>query len=239
MLASGPPRNRLTPLRRFLKLFHPEGIPLPGAFLYDRISATGVFQDLYERVSRHILTFCPQGYLLDVGTGPGRLLVRLHDAAPDMRLAGIDISAAMVRRAAKNMESSGLRGVIDIREGGAATIPFPDNTFDIVVSTGTIHHWKDPIAALHEIYRVLKDGRYALMYDVVSDTPSYVLQQMARKFGRLKTTFFWIHAFEEPFYSLSAFERLADDTPFANEGTRFVGILCCLILKKEIPDIVA
>lgn len=118
-------------------------------------------------------------------------------------------------------------------------IPFPDNTFDIVVSTAAIHHWKDPVRALNEVYRVLKGGRYALIYDVVSGTPSHIVEQMRHRFGRLRTAFFWIHAYEEPFLNLSSFERLADDTLFKKGEIRFVGILCCLILKKEIPDIVA
>ena len=179
------------------------------------------------------------GCLLDIGTGPGRLLMKVHDLSPSMRLAGIDISPARVDRGKKKMEPSGPYGAIDIRQGSASAIPFLDRTFDIVVSTGTIHHWRHVTGALSEVYRVLKDGRYALMCDVVSDTPSHILQQMTHEFGRLKTTFFWIHAFEEPFYNLANFKRLAKGTLFKKGEIRFVGILCCLILKKEIPDIIA
>jgi ubiquinone/menaquinone biosynthesis C-methylase UbiE len=233
------PMNRLRPLGRFLKRFHPEGIPWPAALLYNRISATGLFQEHYERVAQDILTYCSQGYLLDIGTGPGRLLMKLHSASPDMRLAGIDISPAMVDRARKNMESSRLSNVIEIGRGESAMIPFPDGTFDIVVSTGTIHHWKDPVGGLNEVYRVLKNDRYALMYDVVGDTPAYIMEQMNRKFGKFRTRLFWLHAFEEPFYKLAGFEQLAEETPFGEGKTRFVGMLCCLILKKEIPDMLA
>lgn len=233
------PIKGLTSLRRLLKMLHPEGIPWPGSTIYNRISSTGVFQEHYDRVAQHILTFCSAGHLLDIGTGPGRLLITLHRASPGMHLTGIDISPAMVGRARKNMELSGLRKAVPIREGAASMIPFPDNIFDIVVSTAAIHHWKDPVRGLNEVYRVLKGGRYALIYDVVSGTPSHVVEQMQRRFGRLRTAFFWIHAYEEPFLSLSNFERLAEGTFFRKGEIRFVGILCCLILKKEIPDIVA
>jgi ubiquinone/menaquinone biosynthesis C-methylase UbiE len=111
-LMSNRPWNRLTPLRRLLKLFHPEGIPWPGSMIYDRISATEVFKEHYGRVAQHILSHCSEGYLLDIGTGPGRLLITFHDASPRMRLAGIDISPAMIARARKNVESSGLQRVI-------------------------------------------------------------------------------------------------------------------------------
>jgi hypothetical protein len=70
------------------------------------------------------------------------------------------------------------------------------------------------------------------MYDLVSDTPGSILKDAAREFGQLKMILLWLHAFEEPFYSTSDFEALAQPTPFAQGRTRFVGVLCCLILRK-------
>jgi hypothetical protein len=43
----------------------------------------------------------------------------------------------------------------------------------------------------------------------------------------------WLHAFEEPFYSQKAFGLLAQPSLFRKGETRFMGVLCCLILKKE------
>lgn len=127
--------------------------------------------------------------------------------------------------------------MIEVLEGKASHLPFADGSFDAVVSTGSIHHWKDPTAGLNEAYRVLKDGRYALMYDLVSDTPPAVLEQVAREFGRLKMMFLWLHAFEEPFYSQKEFELLVRPTLFEKDRTRFVGVLCCLVLKKGAKNI--
>ena len=55
---------------------------------------------------------------------------------------------------------------------------------------------------------------------------------MAREFGKLKTKMFWLHAFEEPFYSRENFAALAAESLFRKGETRFVGILCCLGLRK-------
>jgi ubiquinone/menaquinone biosynthesis C-methylase UbiE len=234
-----PNTKQFSRMRRIFKLFHPEGIPWPGSSIYDRLSATRVFQEQYDRVAQHILTYCPTGHLLDIGTGPGRLLITLHGASPSLRLTGIDISPSMVVRARRNVELSGLDGNVQVMEGGVAAIPFPDNLFDIVVSTGAIHHWKDPVRGLNEVYRVLKVGRYALIYDVVSDIPRHILKEMRRRSGRLRTAFLWIHAFEEPFLSLANLQDLAESTLFRGGDIRFVGILCCLIMKKDVPDIIA
>ena len=227
---------KLSPGRRLLKRFHPEGIPRLGTILYDAISGTSIFQHHYRMVARDILSYCTEGSLLDIGTGPGRLLIELHRLSPRMRLVGIDISPPMVIKARQNVADTGLSEAIEIEEGHASRIPFGDDSFEVVVSTGSIHHWKDPTAGLDEVYRVLRPGAYALMYDLVSDTPASILKEMAREFGRWRTSLFWLHSFEEPFYTRQAYESLAGPTLFRQGETRFVGLLCGLILKKGIRE---
>jgi ubiquinone/menaquinone biosynthesis C-methylase UbiE len=180
-------------------------------------------------VADDILSFRTDGCLLDIGTGPSRLLLKLHQKSPQMQLVGIDSSPAMVTKAKEN--TTGVES-IEIREGNASNILFPDGYFDIVVSTASIHHWKQPTGALNEVHRVLKKDGFALIYDLVSDTPQSVLDNCRRQFGKLRTTLFWLHSFEEPFYSRQNFEGLVKSTLFKGCRTKFVGLLYCLILKK-------
>jgi ubiquinone/menaquinone biosynthesis C-methylase UbiE len=213
-----------------LKCIHPEGIPWPGSVLYNKLSSSAIFQRHYEMVADDILTYCRQGVLLDIGTGPAWLLLAIHRKAPQTRLIGIDSSSAMVTKAGQN--TAGVNS-IEINQGNADKIPFPDNYFDIVVSTASIHHWKHPTQSLNEIYRVLKSGGFTLIYDLVSDTPKSLLDDCKRQFGSFKTTIFWLHSFEEPFYSQQNFKALAESTSFKKGQTKFLGLLYCLILKKE------
>ncbi len=222
----------LSPARRLLKVVHVEGIPWPGSAVYNAFSGTWMFQRHYEWLARDILHYCSEGSILDIGTGPGWLLLKLHQAAPGVQLTGVDISAAMVDKARKNVANAGLADVIAIKEGAASQLPFPEASFDAVVSTGSLHHWKDPTAGLNDVYRVLKPGGDALMYDVVSDTPSPVWDEGAREFGRLKIMLFWLHTFEEPFYTQENYRLLARPTLFQEGQTRFLGVMCCLVLKK-------
>ena len=222
----------LSRVRRLLKIIHPEGIPWPGTVIYNVISETRIFQGHYELVAEDILSYCSQGSILDIGTGPGWLLVRLHQKARGLRLTGLDVSPSMIGKARKNMADLGLSDVIEVKVGSASNMPFPECTFDAIVSTGSIHHWKEPTAGLNDVYRVLKDGGYALMYDLVSDTPASVLKETARQFGKLKMVLLWLHAFEEPFYSREDFGLLPRGTLFREGRTRFVGVMCCLVLRK-------
>jgi len=228
----------LSPLRKLLKLVHPEGIPWPGTLWYNALTKTGPFQRYYAVVAQDLAAYCAEGSLLDIGTGPGWLLFTLHQQCPALKLTGVDTSAAMVTQARQNMAQVGLQDHIEVVKGNVSRLPFPDNAFDIVVSTGSIHHWKEPIAGLNEIYRVLKPGKYALVYDLVSDTPAAVLQAAAREYGRVRMFLLWIHAFEEPFYRCADFAALARQTLFKKGQTRFVSVLCCVCLKKVTTQLV-
>jgi ubiquinone/menaquinone biosynthesis C-methylase UbiE len=226
---------KLSPLRRLLKIVHPEAMRGVGAVFYNKISSSAIFQRHYELVAGDILSYCPfreQGALLDVGTGPAYLLLKIHQQLPNMRLAGIDPSPMMLAKGRQNVSAAGLDKVIELKEGRSTNVPFGDESFDIVVSTASIHHWKEPTAGINEIYRVLKKGGYALLYDVVSDTPKEILERFSREIGRLRTFLFWLHGFEEPFYDRRNFASLVQPTLFKQGQTRFVGLLYCLILKK-------
>lgn len=223
----------LSPGRKLLKLFHPEGIPWPATILYNAISTTNIFQQNYALVAQDIVSYCSEGNVLDIGTGPGWLLMKLYEQSAKLRITGLDVSPGMVAKARQNLKQKDLSGSIDVQEGSAGKLPFADNTFDAVVSTGSIHHWKHPEAGLNEIYRILKPGGHALIYDIISDTPKAVLHDAQRKFGRFRMFMLWIHAFEEPFYSMHGFESLPQTTLFKNGQLRFVGVLGCLTLKKD------
>lgn len=220
-------------VRNLLKRLHPESIPWPGSAIYNAAARSAVFQSNYELLAADISRYCSRGSLLDVGTGPGYLLVKLHRLCPDLRLAGLDSSPAMVLEAEANMRRAGLSEIIAIREGFAQNLPYAPESFDAVVSTGTIHHWKDPISGLNEVYRVLKRGGHALMYDIVTDMPLDVVEAASREFGRLKMLFLWVHAFTEPFYSMEDYRQLGRSSLFGEAEITFTGALCCLRMRKE------
>jgi ubiquinone/menaquinone biosynthesis C-methylase UbiE len=220
--------------RRLLKRFHPEGIPFPGTALYNFFSRSDIFQKHYDLLSGDIFRHCPDGAILDIGTGPGWLLLKLHGLNPAFKLTGIDVSASMVASARKNVETAGLSGAIRIDHGNANRLPMADGSFDAVVSTGSLHHWKEPIQCLNEVHRVLKEGGLGLIYDIVADTPPTVLRDAAERFGKMRMMLLWLHAFEEPFYRQENLTELACASNFAAGRCRFMGVLCCLHVTKAV-----
>jgi ubiquinone/menaquinone biosynthesis C-methylase UbiE len=210
----------------------PEGIPWPGSVFYDLLSRSSVFQWHYALIADDIAAFRKDGALLDVGTGPARLLIRVRAACPAMRLSGVDISPGMIERARRNVAASGADGAIAIGLGSAEKLPFPDAAFHFVVSSVSAHHWKDPVGALNEIHRVLRPGGRALIYDLVKKLPEEVRSAAVRRFGRTRMVMMWLHSFEEHFYAPEELLALARASRFREGRTSYVGLLCRLEMEK-------
>jgi ubiquinone/menaquinone biosynthesis C-methylase UbiE len=218
--------------RHFIKRMHPQGIPWPGSTLYNALSNTAIFLKHYELVAHDVARYGAAKCILDIGTGPGQLLLAMRNMVPDNRIIGIDISPAMVAQAHRNIDIYGRNHKIEVHVADASALPFVDETFDRVVSTGSLHHWKDPIGALSEVYRVLKPDSYALLYDLVRDIPKAIGEDVRARFGSYRFALLWLHSYEEPFLNSEEMVELASRTDFTVEGTKFVGALCCLVLKK-------
>jgi len=215
-----------------MKRLHPEGIPWPATVLYDAMSSTKIFMRHYDLVAHDVAHYGAVERILDIGTGPGYLLLAMRKTLPDTELVGVDISPPMVAQAQRNMKTYGRDSNIEVQVADANALPFADDTFDYVVSTGSLHHWKDPIHALSEAHRVLKRGGYALLYDLVRDMPKAVFEDVRTKFGGFRLALLWLHSFEEPFLDVEEMEALGRRTAFTLEGTKFTGALCCLVLRK-------
>jgi len=218
--------------RDILKFLHCEGIPWPFSIVYNAISGTDIFRRHYELVAADIARYGTPHRILDVGTGPGRLLLVLHQAFPDAGLVGVDISTAMIAAAERNLKSILKKGLIEVKVAGVNDLPFENGSFDRVVSTAAFHHWTNPIQALAEIHRVLRNDGYALIYDLVKTMPNEVRKDVRLRFGRFRLALLWLHSFEEPFLNAEEMEALGRQSDFTVEGTKFIGALCCLVLKK-------
>lgn len=90
--------------------------------------------------------------LLDVSCGTGELLLSLGKMIhPRSKLAGVDITKAMLAIARKKLPSQVVLKQQDVRH-----LTFKDRSFDYVVSTEAFHHYADQPQALKEMVRVAK-----------------------------------------------------------------------------------
>lgn len=103
-----------------------------------------------------------EGDVLEVAVGTARNLAFYPD---DVRLTGLDFSPAMLALARTRAAELG-RG-IDLREGDAQALPFPDESFDTVVCTLGLCGFPDERAAIAEMHRVLRPQGTLLLLDHV------------------------------------------------------------------------
>ena len=96
--------------------------------------------------------------ILDIGCGGGRTVQRLAALAPEGRVVGLDYSAASVAVARDTNAGEIETGRVQIQQGSVATLPFANDTFDIVTAVETHYYWPDLPANVREILRVLKPG---------------------------------------------------------------------------------
>jgi len=103
--------------------------------------------------------------ILDVGCGTGYLLRRLAGRVPQaLELAGIDVAPAMIEAARAMAADSRIR----FATGTAEELPYPEQMFDLVVSTTSFDHWADQRAGLAECARVLAPGGHLVLIDQFS-----------------------------------------------------------------------
>jgi len=129
---------------------------------YDRRWSFYIEATLRETLRR--LALQPRERLLDVGCGTGVLMEAIAAAIPDVELAGADASPEMLAVARRRLGDGAL-----LREGQAERLPFADGSFDVVSSTNAFHYFRDPVAALEEMARVLRPSGRLVITDWCDD----------------------------------------------------------------------
>lgn len=106
------------------------------------------------------------GRVLDVGTGPGRIAIRIAKLNPALSIDAIDLSDSMLSLAERNAREQGVGDRIHFSRGDAKRIPFADGTFDLVVCHNMLHQLPEPLGTVKEIVRVTKPAGAILIRDV-------------------------------------------------------------------------
>jgi len=138
--------------------------------------------------------------ILEVGCGAGKILQEIVSELKPRVTVGLDISRAMARITRKNMLKSSKYSSVYLIVADAHKMPIREGCFDLLVSTGTLHHIKRPDELFKECSRVLKKNGEAWIYEFSYDAdckgfskrlqrPCFLLKVLAALHGLPRNTF--------------------------------------------------
>ena len=142
------------------------GILVGNAARYDAFAHRLLLRSLFDGIGEDIARVAPEGArVLEVGCGPGRLSILLARRY-GLRMTGLDLDPEMIELARANAAAASDGETPSFVVGNVSALSLPDESFDLVVSTLSMHHWTDVRAALSEIGRVLRPNGRALVWDL-------------------------------------------------------------------------
>jgi protein-L-isoaspartate(D-aspartate) O-methyltransferase len=96
--------------------------------------------------------------VLDVGCAKGFLLYELTRAVPGLEVAGVDVSSYAIEHAKEEVKPF-------LQVANATSLPFPDKSFDLVISINTLHNLRiyDLVKGLAEVERVSRKDKYIIV----------------------------------------------------------------------------
>jgi demethylmenaquinone methyltransferase/2-methoxy-6-polyprenyl-1,4-benzoquinol methylase len=129
----------------------------------------------WRRIVADLATTRHSTWILDVGTGTGRLGRALRQANPSARVVGIDFTEGMLRRAPREINPT---------RADAVRLPFADEQFDAVVSAFVVRNLADVASGLAEQVRVLRPGGRLVILETTPGPDNPVLRRLVSLYFR-------------------------------------------------------
>lgn len=138
---------------------------------YDQMAA--VYDQRWSNYVRNTLSFLknwaqisPLAIVLDVACGTGEFERLLLADCPTQQIVGVDISDKMLAIAEQKCHAY---PNVSFQIARASTLPFTNDSFDVIVSANAFHYFDDPNAALGEMKRILKPNGTVVILDWCKD----------------------------------------------------------------------
>ena len=120
-----------------------------------------------------LLNLQPDDRFLDIGTGHGATLNKAAAKTASGLAVGIDPSRVMVRHAKRRVSAFVRRGSAQVHLAKADAIPFPDESFNKLLSVHTIYFWDDLLTPFEEIFRVCEPGAIFVLCFRPGEDPTF------------------------------------------------------------------
>jgi len=123
--------------------------------------------------------------ILDIGCGGGQNVFNFAKKIEEGKIYGIDYSKVSVEMSKKKNKKFIQSGVVEIRHGSVSSLPFPENTFDLVTGFETYYFWPDLVNDLKGILKVLKPSGALLLVNEAFKCEEESLRKRNEKWSTL------------------------------------------------------
>lgn len=124
------------------------------------------------------------GSVLDLGCGPGDIVLRLASRHPGLVVHGIDGSAAMLRFASERLhESPALGGRVQFIEGRLPGASLPLDAYDAVISNSLLHHLHEPLGFWRAVREAGAPGAAVLVMDLFRPESEAAARAIVRRYA--------------------------------------------------------
>ncbi len=138
---------------------------------YSSAAAQAYLNTIDDTLVEHALRLVKgreRGRALDIGTGPGQIVIKLAKRLAEWKFVGVDRSLGMIAQAQANLASASgeLAGRVEFQVADGNRLPFPDSSFDLVMCNSVLHHLAEPEKLLSEMSRLVNSGGAILLRDL-------------------------------------------------------------------------
>ena len=152
-----------------------------------------------------VLTLPREVRVLDAGCGHGLYAMILAERG--YRVDAIDIDTGRIRELQRHQAEYAPLARIDAQVGSLTSLPYPNNTYDVIICSDVIEHIADDRTAFSELARVLKHGG-TLLLSVPHDSPTS--KKIYKRFGH-----------ERPGYTKESITELAETFGLTLQSTTY------------------
>jgi 2-polyprenyl-3-methyl-5-hydroxy-6-metoxy-1,4-benzoquinol methylase len=122
---------------------------------------------MYRAFLKDLKALHVSGSYLEIGAGPGFLAVMIAEHHPGVSITAVDLSPDMVAVANEYINERKLQDRIRYLVGDVGDQDMMEGLgkFDLVYSTFSLHHWKDPEASIRNLWNAVKDNGILYIHD--------------------------------------------------------------------------
>lgn len=125
----------------------------------------------------------PQFSVLDVGTGTAQIPIELCARSHEFHVSAVDLAAHMLELGRQNVARAGLQSAIRLEQVDAKGLPYPDSSFDAVISNSIVHHIPEPRLTVAEMLRVLRPGGALFVRDLFRPPDAATLSHLVETYA--------------------------------------------------------